>query len=255
MSKVKNLLLNSKVILVIILLNSLIIFLQECGIDNSVIRWVDIICTLFFLCEMIMKHIEYGFKFYWQNGWNVLDGVLVLISIPSLVAYIIPLSMYDLSTLMILRILRIFRFFRLVHLFPNFSQIVKNIRLGIKQSFSMFVCFILLVVVVALINCSLFGKICPEYFGNPFESMYSIFRLCTIEGWYEIPDAISTTLNPTLAILVKLYFCIILFAGGIIGLSIVNSIFVDAMVSDNNDEVLQKLEELRNEIKELKANK
>ncbi|MBO6081618.1 MAG: hypothetical protein J6P46_01180, partial [Bacteroidales bacterium] len=59
---------------------------------------------------------------------------------------------------------------------------------------------------------------------------------------------------------VRMYFVLILIAGGIIGLSLVNSIFVDAMVSDNNDaleaevkELTGKVDELLDEIKRLKS--
>ncbi len=38
-------------------------------------------------------------------------------------------------------------------------------------------------------------------------------------------------------------------------MSIVNSIFVDAMVSDNNDEVLRKIDELNEKIDQLVKNK
>ena len=36
-------------------------------------------------------------------------------------------------------------------------------------------------------------------------------------------------------------------------MSLVNSIFVDAMVADNNDEVLKKLEELEQKLKDINA--
>lgn len=36
--------------------------------------------------------------------------------------------------------------------------------------------------------------------------------------------------------------------GGIIGLSLVNSVFVDAMVSDNNDELNKEVERLHKKI-------
>jgi len=50
---------------------------------------------------------------------------------------------------------------------------------------------------------------------------------------------------------VRLYFVFILILGGIIGMSFINSIFVDAMVSDNNDDVMKKLEELEAKIDRL----
>ena len=45
-----------------------------------------------------------------------------------------------------------------------------------------------------------------------------------------------------MAVFAKVYFSILLFMGGIIGMSLVNSIFVDAMVADNNDEVIRRLD-------------
>ena len=46
----------------------------------------------------------------------------------------------------------------------------------------------------------------------------------------------------------RIYFVLILILGGIIGLSLVNSIFVDAMVSDNNDELEDKVKQLNDKI-------
>ena len=43
-----------------------------------------------------------------------------------------------------------------------------------------------------------------------------------------------------------------LLAGGIIGLSLVNSIFVDAMVEDNTDELEAKVDVLTGEVRALR---
>ena len=45
-----------------------------------------------------------------------------------------------------------------------------------------------------------------------------------------------------------MYFIFVVFSGGIFGLSLVNSIFVDAMVSDNNDELEKKIDNLETKI-------
>ena len=72
--------------------------------------------------------------------------------------------------------------------------------------------------------------------------------MCTIEGWYEIPDAVVQG-SPAWSIhLVRIYFIAFLVSMGLIGMSIVNSIFVDAMVSDNNDAVMKKLKEIEKKI-------
>ena len=52
-----------------------------------------------------------------------------------------------------------------------------------------------------------------------------------------------------MAVFAKVYFSMLLFLGGIIGMSLINSIFVDAMVADNNDDVLKKLEQVERILK------
>jgi voltage-gated sodium channel len=47
---------------------------------------------------------------------------------------------------------------------------------------------------------------------------------------------------------VKLYFSLLLIVGGVIGLSLINSVFVDAMVSDNNDELNKEVADLHKKI-------
>ena len=63
-----------------------------------------------------------------------------------------------------------------------------------------------------------------------------------------MPEAIATNSGATMAVFARIYFSILLFMGGIIGMSLVNSIFVDAMAADNNDEVLEKLNQLEKKI-------
>ena len=251
MNYLKKIFLNDHIIMLVILVNSVVIFLQEMGYNPAYIKAIDILCTLIFMVEMVVKQWEKGVAGYWKSGWNILDGTLVILSIPSVIGYFIPNNIADFSVFLILRMLRVFRFFRVFHFFPNFATIMRNIRLAMRESFSMFVGFMVLLVVLGMVNCSLFSSLSPEYFGNPLDSIYSMFRLCTVEGWYEIPDSIAAQLSPGWGYVLKLYFCVILFAGGIIGLSIINSIFVDAMVSDNNDEMLQKIDNLQKSVEEL----
>ena len=44
----------------------------------------------------------------------------------------------------------------------------------------------------------------------------------------------------------------LLIMGGIIGMSFINSIFVDAMVADNNDDLEQQLKTLQTSVEEVK---
>lgn len=250
-----NVVLNDKFILFVIFLNVVAIFLQECGFLSIWIRIVDVCCTLIFIAEMLLKIHYQGLRRYWAKGWNRLDGVLVILALPSLIAFILPPSMMDLSVLLVIRSIRIFRFFRVIHLFPNFSQIARGFVNAMKESYALFIGFFIIIVIFGLVSCSLFKAEVPKYFATPVDSVYSIFRLFTLEGWYEIPDAVAAAYSPGWVHVIRLYFCLMLVLGGIIGLSLLNSIFVDAMVGDNNDDVKAKLDEIERKIDRLMQDK
>lgn len=251
-NKKGNIFTSERFILFVIIVNAVVIFLQESGVSTPFVNILDAVCTVIFLIEMICKQVDMGMKKYWTNSWNIMDGTLVLLSIPSLIAYFVPNALSSLSMLLILRILRVFRFFRVVHIFPNFGQIMSNLWKALKDSLPIFAGFLVLIIISALFSCALFKNAAPQYFGTPLDSIYSTFRLCTVEGWYEIPDTLAQTLSQNQIVWVRIYFVIILLSGGIIGLSLVNSIFVDAMVSDNNDELEQEVKTLSGKIDELK---
>lgn len=248
----KRLFLNEKLILVIIIINSLVIFLQESSVNWHFIDVADVTCTFIFIIELIVKIGNYGFKQYWSEGWNRMDFVLVVISVPSVIALFVPTTLENLSFLLILRILRVFRFFRAIRVFPDFATTAKNFGLAMRQCMGIFFSYFILIVTFALICCCFLKESAPNYFSTPLQSIYTIFRLCTGEGWYEIPDAVAMATSPIWGHAVRIYFCLLLISGGIIGMSLINSIFVDAMVSDNNDDVKEQLTRLEKELAEMK---
>ena len=254
--KIRQVLLNERFILVVILINSALIYMQVSGYENYLMGILDTICTFIFLFEMIVKHKEYGVKGYWSDGWNRLDGSLVILSLPSVAALFIPNDLVDLSFLMIFRLLRVLRFFRVLHFFPNFSKVVHGFQVAMRQSYAILLSFVVIITVFGLFNCSLFRDADPEHFQTPLRSIYAVFQICTIEGWYEIPNTVAEYYGGSTftAEIIRAYFCILLILGGIIGMSFLNSIFVDAMVADNNDDVITKLDEMQKTLDELKQN-
>lgn len=255
MKQLKRIFLNDKFISVIILLNAVIIFLQESNIDNYFLQVLDITCTLIFIMEMTVKHVEYGIKGYWGKSSNRFDGILVLLSLPSLVVFFLPSDMFNFSILLALRLFRVLRFFRVLHIFPNFSRLISAFKLAMRESYAILLSFFAIIIIFALINCALFKNIAPTYFATPLDSIYAIFRICTVEGWYDIPDTVAAATSPFWGHFVRVYFCFILLLGGIIGMSFINSVFVDAMVSDNNDDVKAQLAQMEAKIDKLLAEK
>ena len=69
----------------------------------------------------------------------------------------------------------------------------------------------------------------------------------TIEGWYEIPDALAASgLDSATVMLVRGYFVLAVLVGEF-GLSLANAVFVDEMTADNNDR-LAMVSDLREEL-------
>jgi voltage-gated sodium channel len=251
MNRLKRFFLNDYCILFLIIANAIVIFIQEFHIRGHVLNYLEPIFTLLFMAELGVKITNYGFRKYISDGWNRFDFMLIVISIPSLLVIFYGDGALHLNLFLTLRALRVFKFFRLLRFFPNVSSLITSVQRALKASYIVIAGFFLLVFIVSVVTCSLFKNIVPEYFGNPLNSFYSIFRLFSVEGWYEIPDLIATRTTPAIEFLSKLYFGILLLGGGILGLSLVNSIFVDAMVSDNSEPLEKEIARLSDKIDEL----
>lgn len=253
---IKRLFLNDIFLLIIISLNALIIFLQGffsvTSLTSQMLEITDHIFTSLFIIEAIIKIQTFGAKGYFKEAWNIFDFSLVLIALPSLVVLVTPIEMVSLDFLLTLRILRVFKFFRVLKFIPNIESLLNGIFRAVKSSVLILFAFLIFNFIFAVLSFSFFSEIAPEHFSNPLISFYSTFKVFTIEGWYEIPDLIAErTESVGLAVFARIYFVFLLFGGGIFGLSLINSIFVDSMMSDNNDEVLSKLDSVEIKINQL----
>lgn len=240
----RKLFLNEKVMLWVVAVNILVIFLQGCGVENVVMSVIDILCTLVFVTEMVVKHRAYGMRKYWSNGWDILDGTVTLLSLPALLVYFIPAT-GGMKILVVLRVLRVFKSFRAARHFPHLKEIWKGFKLALRQSAGFLLGYFIIIVVIAMFNSALFGQAAPQYFDTPLNAIYAVFQLFTVEGWYDIPNAVAGGMSPVWVHLVRVYFCILLIGGGIIGMSLINSIFVDALAADNNDDIKAQLNDIR----------
>lgn len=251
---VKRLFLNDKFILGLILLNAIIIFIGgfELSTENKYIfRLFDNIITALFIVELSLKIKTFGLKKYFSSNWNKFDFILIALSIPALVSYLFRLEITNISFLLVFRVMRVFKSFRFLKFIPGIEDLVKGIQRALKASVIVFVGFIIYIFIVGILSFYIFKSSSPEYFGNPLTSLYSTFKIFTVEGWSEIPDYIVKNYTEVPTAFTYLYFIFILLTGGIFGLSLVNSIFVDAMVSDNNDEVERKIDNIDIKLKEL----
>ena len=255
MESVKRFFTDDQLMLILVLINTGIIFIS--GVlpnQEGIFNIIDSVFTLLFVFEALVKIHVLRFSDYWSNSWNRFDFIIVLLALPSclnIFGEVLP----NTNVILSLRTLRAFKAFRMLKFIPNVNSLLNGIKLAFKASYIVALGLIVLLLVFSLITTFLFGSFAPQYFGNPALSVYSIFRLFTVEGWYDMPEAIAINGGSTMAIFARIYFSVLLFFGGIIGMSLVNSIFVDAMAADNNDEVLEKLSQLEKKLDQMQKSK
>lgn len=251
---IKKLFLNDKFILWLILINAAILFLggyYSSENDTYILSIADNLITALFILELVIKFSEFGVKKYFNSDWNKFDFILIVISIPAFISFIFNINVFDFSFLLVFRIMRVFKAFRFFKFIPNVGQLVAGVQRALKASVFVFIGFFIYIFIIGILSYYLFQGSGSEYFSNPMISLYSTFKIFTVEGWFEIPEQITMHYSKFSSFFTYLYFIFVVLTGGIFGLSLVNSIFVDSMVSDNNDELEEKIDKLDSKVTEI----
>jgi len=250
----KKFFLKDSFILILVSLNALVIFISGFDLSNSIIISIldvlDVFFTFAFIYEACIKISTYSWNGYIKENWNKLDFILVLISLPSILIIFLNVKMLDMSYFLVFRTLRVFKVFRFFSFVPGVEGLLKSVKRGLKASVIILIAFGAFLFVISILSNNLFKE--SEIFNNPATSLYTMVQLISIEGWYEIPEAIQKDIPTINVFFTRFYFVILLIIGGIFGLSFVDAVLVDAMVMDNNDDLDKKVDELKEELKEIK---
>ena len=108
------------------------------------------------------------------------------ISLPVLLSPFLDLRSF--SVFLVLRVSRLFRLFKILRFIPNGELIAAGLLRSLKASVGVFLALFFLNLMFALGATLIFGERLPQHFGNPIISIYTLFRVFTVEGWYEIPE-------------------------------------------------------------------
>ncbi len=239
---------------IVIMANAVVLFLLSFKAYKD-LMWLavlDAIFLLYFLLEAIFKVREEGWKQYLASGWNRFDLFIVIMSLPSVLLLFVN-SLPNLTVVFLFRIVRVLRFFKFIKFIPNIHELVAGIKRAFKASVFVLLAFFVYSFIISLISCRLFQDISPQLFGDPLRSFYHIFKVFTIEGWYEVPETLIQhgQMGEVASFFTVFYFVVIVVSGGLFGLSIVNAIFVEEMVRDNNDDLEMKVEAMNEKLDHL----
>ena len=245
-------------VMAVIVLNAVVLFLDAFPAVHRAtgggLFWVDYGCMVFFVVEAAIKIRRAGWRGYWRSGWNRLDFVVVLGSLPLLASPVVGADLEEFAVLLLLRLGRLLRFARVMRFVPNAADIVRGVLRALKASVAVFLVLFVLNLILAMGANLLFADDAPRHFGDPLVSLYSLFKVFTVEGWHEIPDEMAQAgAAPALVFWMRSYFVLAVLVGGLLGLSLANAIFVDEMTADNTKEVERMVTELREELRDFRS--
>ena len=204
------------VIIGLIVLNSVTIGFETSdtvmsSMGDALLLFDQLILGIFVL-EIATKLYAHGFSFF-KSGWNVFDFSIVAIAL-------LPAS----GALAVLRSLRIFRSLRLIKNVPKLRFIVESLLHSLPSLGWIFALLALVFYVFAVIGTKLFGTAYPEWFGDLWASMFSLFQIMTLEGWAEIAREVMKEFP-----LASIYFIVFILLASYTTLNIFIAIVVNTM--------------------------
>jgi voltage-gated sodium channel len=247
-------LISERLVMTMIVVNTVALLLVDAAVPGSqryeLFLGMDLAAVLFFVLEAVLKMRRAGVRGYFASNWNRFDFAVLVLALPVLLSPWLDLGQF--GWVVVLRLGRLFRLLRLLRFIPDHENLVDGVRRALKASVGVFLALLLGNLIFAIGATLLFGDLDPDNFGNPLVSLYSLFKVFTIEGWYEIPDQLAVAAReagrPLLAIGARLYFVGAVLVGGILGLSLANAVFVDEMILDNTEEIEERLDRLADEM-------
>lgn len=151
MRRLVDLLISDRVVLPAILLNAVtLVALTQTAPDSAEARaWlaVERICIVLFVVEAGLKIRRRGFAGYWRSGWNRMDLLVTLVSVPALAPI---LAQDDLAGFLVLRVSRLFRLSRLLRFVPDIEHLVAGTQRALRASVGVFLALLILNAILAV---------------------------------------------------------------------------------------------------------
>lgn len=230
-------------IIVLILINSVLLgletsvsFMQSYGgvvnIAYDVILWV-------FVAEIALKWIGFAPNVhnYFKSGWNVFDFLIVAVSfLPS-----------GGSWVAVARMARLMRVLRLITAVPRLQFIVKTLLSSVPSMFNVVLLMAAIFYIYAIIGFQLFHEHDPVHWESLGMSLLTLFRIVTLEDW---TDVMYTAME------ISPYMCFYFVTFVVIGTFVFVNLFVAVMLKNADkihDEETEEMDEIRDDIAELKA--
>uniref|UniRef100_A0A7N6A6I8 Sodium channel protein n=1 Tax=Anabas testudineus TaxID=64144 RepID=A0A7N6A6I8_ANATE len=160
-------------ITVCIVLNTLFMAMEHYPMTkefDTVLSVGNLVFTGIFTAEMCFKIIALDPYYYFQEGWNIFDGIIVSLSL-------MELGLANVEGLSVLRSFRLLRVFKLAKSWPTLNMLIKIIGNSVGALGNLTLVLAIIVFIFAVVGMQLFGK-------NYKECVCKISEDCVLPRWH-----------------------------------------------------------------------
>ncbi|XP_072364238.1 sodium channel protein type 1 subunit alpha-like isoform X2 [Scyliorhinus torazame] len=226
-------------ITICIVLNTLFMALEHRPMSkefDNMLYVGNLVFTAIFTAEMVLKIIALDPYYYFQQGWNIFDSIIVCLSL-------IELGLARVDGLTVLRSFRLLRVFKLAKSWPTLNTLIKIIGNSMGALGNLTLVLAIIVFIFAVVGMQLFGKrynedVCriPDKCKLPrwhmkdfFHSFLIVFRVLCGEWIETMWDCMEVAGQP-LCILV---FMLVMVIGNLVVLNLFLALLLSSFSADN----------------------
>ncbi|XP_025752603.1 sodium channel protein type 5 subunit alpha isoform X2 [Manacus vitellinus] len=196
----------------------------------------NLVFTGIFTAEMVFKVIALDPYYYFQQGWNIFDSIIVILSL-------MELGLSSMGNLSVLRSFRLLRVFKLAKSWPTLNTLIKIIGNSVGALGNLTLVLAIIVFIFAVVGMQLFGKSyldnvkkisktgnLPRWHMNDFfHSFLIIFRILCGEWIETMWDCMEVAGQP----LCLLVFLLVMVIGNLVVLNLFLALLLSSFSADN----------------------
>uniref|UniRef100_A0A4X2KGL8 Sodium channel protein n=1 Tax=Vombatus ursinus TaxID=29139 RepID=A0A4X2KGL8_VOMUR len=226
-------------ITICIVLNTLFMALEHYNMTpdfEEMLQVGNLVFTGIFTAEMTFKIIALDPYYYFQQGWNIFDSIIVILSL-------MELGLSRMGNLSVLRSFRLLRVFKLAKSWPTLNTLIKIIGNSVGALGNLTLVLAIIVFIFAVVGMQLFGKNYSEerhrisssgllprwHMMDFFHAFLIIFRILCGE-WIETMWDCMEVSGQSLCLLV---FLLVMVIGNLVVLNLFLALLLSSFSADN----------------------
>ncbi|XP_070433334.1 sodium channel protein type 5 subunit alpha isoform X4 [Equus przewalskii] len=222
-----------------IVINTLFMALEHYNMTTEfeeMLQVGNLVFTGIFTAEMTFKIIALDPYYYFQQGWNIFDSIIVILSL-------MELGLSRMGNLSVLRSFRLLRVFKLAKSWPTLNTLIKIIGNSVGALGNLTLVLAIIVFIFAVVGMQLFGKNYSElryrisdsgllprwHMMDFFHAFLIIFRILCGE-WIETMWDCMEVSGQSLCLLV---FLLVMVIGNLVVLNLFLALLLSSFSADN----------------------